>query len=84
MDTQERLNRQALDQEWMTDHRHSHPVVLVLLVTLGSLMVGLIPFAYALTLGKTQSQMPTTITAGEAGLWDVFGQKKNTSSSISK
>jgi len=53
---------------------HSNPVILVLLVTLGSLMVGLIPFAYALTF-NTQSQTPTTITAGEAALWSVFGEK---------
>jgi len=83
MDTQERLNRQAIAQEWMTDSRHSNPVILVLLVTLGSFMVGLIPFAYALTFGQAQSH-PTTITIGEAGLWSVFGEKKDTSSGVPK
>ncbi len=75
MDTQERLNRQAIAQEWMTDRRHSNSFALVLLVTLGSFMVGLIPVAYASAFGKTQSQMPTTITAGEAEIWSVFGEK---------
>ncbi len=54
-----------------------------LCVTLGSFMVGLIPFAYALTFGQTQSH-PTTITTGEAGLWSVFGEKKDTSSGVPK
>jgi hypothetical protein len=75
MNTQERVHRQKRAQEWMTGHHHSHPVIVVLLVTLGSFMVGLIPFAYALTFGNTQSQTPTTITAGEAALWSVFGEK---------
>ena len=79
MDTQERLNKQAQAQEWMTGRQHSNPVILVLLVALGSVMVGLIPFAHALTFGKTQSQTPTTITAGEAGLWGVFAEKNDTS-----
>lgn len=82
MDTQERLNRQAIAQEWKTAHRPSNPVILVLLVTLGALMAGLIPFAYALTSGQTQSP-PTTIVIGEAGLWRVFGEK-DTSSSVPK
>lgn len=75
MNTQERLNRQAIAQEWMTDRRHSSPVIMVLLVTLGSFMVGLIPIAYASAFGKTQLQTPTTITAGEAGLWSVLAEK---------
>lgn len=83
MDTQERLNRRAIAQEWMTDRRHSNPVRLVLLVTLGSFMAGLIPFAYALSFGQTQSH-PTTITSGEAGLWSVFAEKKDTSSGVPK
>lgn len=83
MDTQERLNRRAIAQEWMTDRRHSHPVILVFLVTLGSFTAGLIPIAYALTFGQTPSH-PTTITVGEAGLWSVFGEKKDTPSSVPK
>lgn len=78
MDTREKLNKQAQAQEWMLRQHHSNRVALVLLVTLGSIMVGLIPFAHALTFGKTQSQTPTTITAGEAGLWGVFGEKAST------
>jgi hypothetical protein len=39
-------------------------------------MVGLIPIAYASAFGKTQLQTPTTITAGEAGLWSVLGEKE--------
>lgn len=78
MDTQERLNKQAQAQEWMTGQHHSNPVLLVVLVTLGSVMVGLIPFAHALTFPKTQSQTPTTITAREAGLWGVFAEKNDT------
>lgn len=76
MNTQERLNKQARAQEWTTGQPHSNPVILVLLVTLGSFMVGLIPFAYASAFENTQSQTPTTITAGEAGLWSVFGEKE--------
>ena len=79
MNTQERLNRQAIAQEWMTDRRHSNPVIMVLLVTLGSFMVGLIPIAYASAFGNTQSQTPTTITAGEAGVWSVLGEKEDAS-----
>lgn len=82
MDMQERLNKRAIAQEWMTDRRHSNPVILVLCVTLGSFMAGLIPFAYALTLGQTQSA-PTTIT-NEIGLWSVFGKKKDNSSGVPK
>lgn len=74
MDTQERVSRQARSQEWIAGHRHSHSVSLILFVTLGSLVAGLIPFAYASVFG-TQSQTPTTITAGEAGVWSVFGEK---------
>ena len=79
MNTQERLNRQARIQEWRTDRHHSNPVVLVLLVAVGSFMAGLIPIAYASALGNTQSENPTIV--GEAGLWSVFGEKVDTSSS---
>ena len=79
MNTQERLNRQARAQEWMTSQHHSNPVILVLLVTLGSCMVGLIPFAYASAFGKSQFPTPMTITAGEAGLWSVLAEKDDAS-----
>lgn len=75
MDTQERINRQARSQAWLVGHRHPNSVILILLLTLGSLVAGLIPFAYASVFGGTQSQTPTTITAGEAGVWSVFGEK---------
>lgn len=75
MDTQERVNRQEKSQEWVVGHRHSNSVILILLGTLGSLVAGLVPFAYASVFGETQSQSPMTITAGEAGVWSVFGEK---------
>lgn len=82
MDTQERLNRRAIAQEWMKERRHSNPVILVLLVTLGSFMVGLVPIVYTLAFGQTQSDL-TTIT-NETGLWSVFGEKMDTSSDVPK
>lgn len=80
MNTQERLNRQARAQEWRADHHHSNPIILVLLVTLGSVMVGLIPIAYASAFGNTQFSNPAII--GEAGLWSVFGEKENISNDV--
>lgn len=80
MDTQERVNGQVRSQAWLVGHRHPNSVILILLLTLGSLVVGLIPFAYASVFGETQSQTPTTITAGEAGVWSVFAEKDAASS----
>lgn len=80
MNTQERLNRQARIQEWRTERRHSNPVILVLLIALGSFTAGLIPIAYASAFGNTQSQNPTII--GEAGIWSVLGEKVDTSSNV--
>lgn len=75
MNTQERVNRQERSQQWIAGDRHSSSVILILLVTLGSLVAGIIPFAYVSVFGKTQSQTPTALTAGEAGVWSVFGEK---------
>lgn len=80
MNTQEQVTRQKRSPEWMAGHRHSNSVILILLATLGSLVAGLIPFAYASVFEETQSQTPTTITAGEAGVWSVFGEKDAASS----
>lgn len=80
MNTQEQLSKQARAQEWRVDHHHSNPVILVILVTLGSFMVGLIPITYASAFGNTQSSNPTIV--GEAGLWSVFGEKEDTSSGV--
>ncbi|MFE1743722.1 hypothetical protein [Coleofasciculus sp. H7-2] len=51
----------------------SNPLMLVLLVTVVSLMFGLIPIVYSSTFANLQSQTPTAL--GEAGLWSVFGEK---------
>lgn len=75
MNTRERLDKQARIQEWVMEqpqHKY-HPAVLVLLVVLGSFAAGLIPFAYTSAIGKTES--PAPITAGEAGVWSVLGEK---------
>lgn len=73
MNTRERLNHQAQVQEWVLEQRQTHPVALVLLVALGSFAVGLLPLAYTSAVNKTQT--PTTIVAGEAGIWSVLGEK---------
>lgn len=73
MNTQERLNQQARVQEWVLEQRQTHPVALVMLVVLGSFAVGLLPLAYSSAFNQTQT--PTTITAGEAGVWSVLGEK---------
>lgn len=82
METQARLERQARAQQRTLDQQHSNPVMLVLLVTLGSLMLGLIPIAYVSVFGKTQSQTPAPIAAGEAGVWSVFGEKQDASTGV--
>lgn len=70
---EERLNRQAIAQEWILEEPRPHPVLLVLLVTLASFTVGLMPIAYTLASGKTLT--PTTTVAGEAGIWSVLAEK---------
>ena len=75
MATQQRFDRQARHKTWIgAGRRHANSVTLVLFVTLASLVAGLIPFAYASVFGNTESQTPTTLTAGEAGVWSVFGR----------
>lgn len=83
MNTQERVNQQVRSQAWTAGHRHSNSVLPILLATLGALVAGLIPFAYASVFESTQSQTPTTITAGEAGVWSVFAEK-DAASGVSK
>ena len=51
----------------------SNPLMLVLLVTVGSLVFGSIPIVYSSTFANLQSQTPTAL--GEAGVWSVFGEK---------
>lgn len=72
---EERLNRIARAQEWMVELPHPHPVRLVLLATLCSFAVGLLPIAYTLVTGKAIVTNPTN-AAGEAGLWSVLGEKQ--------
>ena len=67
MKTQERPEVLIAQQE------PSNPLMLVLLVTVVSLGVGLIPIVYSSTFANLQSQTPTAL--GEAGLWGVFGEK---------
>ncbi len=49
--------------------------MLVLLVALSSITVGLSPIVYSSASVNTQSQTPTTISPGEAGVWSVLGEK---------
>jgi hypothetical protein len=72
---EERLNRQAIAEEWMVAQPHPQPVLLLLLVTLASFAVGLIPIAYTLTTGKSITPTPSTTVAGEEGIWGVLGEK---------
>jgi len=55
-----------------------NPVILVLLVTLGSLMVGLIPFAYALTFGTHNPRLQRRLPLERQTL-ERFGENKNVS-----
>lgn len=72
---EERLNRIAIAQEWMVELPHPHPIRLVLLVTLCSFAVGLLPVAYTLATEKAIVANPMN-TTGEAGLWSVLGEKQ--------
>lgn len=74
MDSHERLNKRAIEQEWMRGDR-SDSVWLVVLVVLSSFAVGLMPLAYASTLENTNST-PKAIAASEAGVWSVLGEKQ--------
>jgi len=79
MNTHEKLNRQAIAQEWMIDQHHTNPVMLVILIALASLTVGLIPIAYASAFGEQLTQQKA-IAAGEAGVWSILGEKSGNSS----
>lgn len=72
---EERLNQQAIAQEWMLEEQPNR-VLLLLMVTLASFTVGLIPVAYTLATGKSLTPNSSTI-AGEAGIWGVLGEKLN-------
>ena len=74
MDTQARFEKQPRAQG-RTPKQHSSPVMLVLLGTLGSLILGLIPTAYVSVSGQTQSQTSVPIAAGEGGVWSAFAEK---------
>lgn len=69
MKTQERVEVLSVPQD------RPNPVVLVLLVTLGSFAVGLIPFVYSSSFADTQFQ--NSAIAGESALWSVFGEKQD-------
>lgn len=74
MDSHERLNRRAIEQEWMRGDR-SNSVWLVLLVALSSFAVGLIPLTYTST-QESANFPPKAIVASEAGVWNVLGEKQ--------
>lgn len=71
---EERLNQQAIAQEWMLEEQPNR-VLLLLMVTLASFTVGLIPATYTLATGKSLTPNSTTVVAGEAGIWGVLGEK---------
>lgn len=71
---EERLNQLAIAQEWMVELPHPHPLRLVLLVTLCSFAVGVLPIAYTLATGTAIATNPT-VAAGEAGVWSILGEK---------
>lgn len=73
---EERLNQQAIAQEWMLDEQPNR-VLLLLMVALASFTVGLIPVAYTLATGKSLTPNSSTTVAGEAGIWGVLGEKLN-------
>lgn len=75
MDSHERLNRRAIEQEWMRTSDRSNSVWLVLLVVLSSFAVGLMPLAYASTQEDAKSTAKA-IVASEAGVWSVLAEKQ--------
>jgi|GEM_PF-2646445 len=56
---------------WATHHNAS--IKMVLLVAVGSLVMGLIPILYGSTVAQTSDQALTT--PGEAGVWSALGER---------
>ncbi|NEP09090.1 MAG: hypothetical protein F6J92_21325 [Symploca sp. SIO1A3] len=52
---------------------HGASIKMILLVAVGSLVMGLIPILYGSTVAQTQDQAPTTL--GEAGVWSALGER---------
>ena len=52
---------------------HSASIKMIMLVVVGSLVMGLIPILYGSTVAQTQEQTPTTL--GEAGVWSSLGER---------
>lgn len=74
MDSHERLNRRAIEQEWMRERDRANSMWVVLLVVLSSFAAGLMPLAFAPTQGNANSAAKA-IVASEAGIWGVIGEK---------
>lgn len=53
---------------------HAHPIRMLLLIVLGSFVLGSIPIIYGSTLAQTQTQAPAI--PGEAGLWSSLGERQ--------
>lgn len=75
MDSHERLNRRAIEQEWMRERDRANSMWVVLLVVLSSFAAGLMPLAFAPTQENANSA-PKEIVASEAGIWGVLGEKR--------
>lgn len=75
MDSHERLNRRAIEQEWMRGGDRANAIWLVLLVVLSSFAVGLMPLAFASN-QENANPAPKAIVASEAGIWGVLGEKQ--------
>ncbi|MEP0881137.1 CalY family protein [Trichocoleus sp. ST-U3] len=67
------MKMQERPQVLIAEEEPSNPLMVVLLVTVVSMIFGLIPVVYSSTFAKLQSQTP--IALGEAGLWSAFGEK---------
>jgi hypothetical protein len=67
MNPQERVH-------WSKPEHHYNSFLLVLLIALGSFVVGIAPIIYSSLSAGTAAQ--TSAIAGETSLWAAFGEKE--------
>jgi len=67
MNTQERVH-------WSKPNQHHNSFLLVLLLALGSFVVGVVPIVYSSLSADTAAQ--TSAITGETSLWAAFGEKE--------
>ncbi|MBD1865772.1 hypothetical protein H6F88_21830 [Oculatella sp. FACHB-28] len=67
MNTQDRIH-------WSKPEQHHNSILLVLLIALGSFVVGVMPIVYSSLSADTAAQ--TSAIAGETSLWGAFSEKE--------